>query len=582
MERRKASRYILGKLITDDKEDGRKPKFSTLTSDWITADRDPVEHMEAVNEFLGIKLKVSRTTSVGYNVAVTNVKLRIINKFQYEPFLEENEKRVSDVVQIYPKKFVFDPPAELVLKLPSCVGPETCGQLVCMYCGNRWLRHGAKHLKWRPMDSQCLHINTTRTEARIMCKRSGLYTIKVTQHRQITKKLTPYSDCELKLTEYQGIQIKFFRGCVAEKMYVTLETISSDQLYSEPTPVAISASRSCDKWFPLRNFNPDDLNTWNMVDVTSSPVVLIRPSRHHFIRPIQLTIPLLGGAFTREDTKIVVLMGKVVDLETISWKYHYSTPEVETTESGSQVAAFLITRGGLYKVVRRFANNQATYLKHISDCISREIGYGTSNNKRHFVTASLRGLMTEIAEPGKQFVLRIALFDSSQPKNPDLCFVSEVCCQPLSLPLGKTRFLVRGSFEPDRDAADHSEERIVMYTGKTMFVDFYLKLRLNDPTKLPDGIGKVSIHGAEDVQFYINLHKPTPIKDLDNPVNGDSGLQEITGKRRLLMKRQISGELSPLRKVEDPGEKDLPLSPETNLTYRPSLPLLAVAPLTNR
>ena len=119
--------------------------------------------------------------------------------------------------------------------------------------------------------------------------------------------------------------------------------------------------------------------------------------------------------------------------------------------------------------------------------------------------------MTEIAEPGKQFVLRIALFDNSQPKNPDTCFISEVCSQPLSLPLGKTRFLVRGNFEPDRDAADHTEERTVMFTGKTTFVDFCLKLRLSDPTKLPDVIGKVSIHGDGDVQFYINLHKPTPV-----------------------------------------------------------------------
>lgn len=120
--------------------------------------------------------------------------------------------------------------------------------------------------------------------------------------------------------------------------------------------------------------------------------------------------------------------------------------------------------------------------------------------------------MTEIAEPGKQFVLRIALFDNSQPANPDLCFVSEVCSQPLSLPLGLTRFLVRGSFEPDRDAPDHNEERIVMYTGKTLFVDFCLKLKLKDPTKLPVVIGKVSVHGEEEVQFYISLHKPIPVR----------------------------------------------------------------------
>ena len=184
--------------------------------------------------------------------------------------------------------------------------------------------------------------------------------------------------------------------------------------------------------------------------------------------------------------------------------------QIETTENGSKVASFLITRGGLYKIVRRIANNNPRYVEQISGCISRELCY-PANNNNNFVTTSLRGLMTEIAEPGKQFVLRIALFDNSQPKNPDMCFISEVCSQPLSLPLGKTRFLVRGSFEPDRDAADHTEERTVMFTGKTTFVDFYLKLRLSDPTKLPDVIGKVSVYGDGDVQFYINLHKPTQV-----------------------------------------------------------------------
>ena len=184
--------------------------------------------------------------------------------------------------------------------------------------------------------------------------------------------------------------------------------------------------------------------------------------------------------------------------------------QVMTTENGSKVASFLITRGGLYKLVRRVLNHNTRHIEQISGCISRELCC-SANNNNNFVTASLRGLMTEIAEPGKQFVLRIALFDNFQPKHPDSCFISEVCSQPLSLPLGKTRFLVRGSFEPDRDADDHTEERTVMFTGKTTFVDFSLKLRLSDPTKLPGVIGKVSIHGAGDVQFYINLHKPKPV-----------------------------------------------------------------------
>lgn len=182
-------------------------------------------------------------------------------------------------------------------------------------------------------------------------------------------------------------------------------------------------------------------------------------------------------------------------------------------ENGSKVGSFLITRGGLYKLVRRMTNNNMHYIEQISGCIPRELLFPTSNNTKNsnFVTTSLRGLMTKIVEPGKQFVLRVALFDNSQLKNPDKCFISEVCSQPLSLPLGKTRFLVRGSFESDRDAADHTEERTVMFTGKTTFVDFYLQFRLSDPTKLPDVIGKISVHGEGDVQFYINLHKSTQV-----------------------------------------------------------------------
>lgn len=188
-------------------------------------------------------------------------------------------------------------------------------------------------------------------------------------------------------------------------------------------------------------------------------------------------------------------------------------------ENGFKVASFLITRGGLYKLVRRMANNNVRCIEQISGCISTEILFLTYNNTKNnnFATTSLRGLMTEIAEPGKQFVLRVALFDNSHLRNPDRCFISEVCSQPLSLPLGKIRFLVRGSFEPDRDAADHTEERAVMFTGKTTFVDFYLKFRLSDPTKLPDVIGKISVHGEGDVQFYINLHKPIQVLRVCQP-----------------------------------------------------------------
>lgn len=64
---------------------------------------------------------------------------------------------------------------------------------------------------------------------------------------------------------------------------------------------------------------------------------------------------------------------------------------------------------------------------------------------------------------------------------------------------GKIWFFVCGFFELDRDVVDYSEECIVMYIGKMMFVDFYLKLRFNDLIKFFDGIGKVFIYGLEDI-----------------------------------------------------------------------------------
>ena len=245
--------------------------------------------------------------------------------------MEENERRVFDIVQVYPKEFIFDPSAELILKLPSCVAPKSCGQLVCLHCSNTWLRNGVKQLKWKPLDSYCFRVNMNRTEARITCKKSGLYTIKITQNPQLTKNLDPYSECEVELIDYPGIQIKFPEGCVARKTPVTLETICNDDLYNLPTPVPVS-SRSLGSWRPPQSCIAEDLDVSNMVDITSSPVVLIRPSRFRFTRPVQLTLPLLGdgfeGFFSRENTRIAVLQSKVLDEETVLWRHHYSTPEV--------------------------------------------------------------------------------------------------------------------------------------------------------------------------------------------------------------------------------------------------------------
>ena len=302
--------------------------FSTISSNWIRGS-ESCGFVEASHEFLGIKLKTSAICVE--NSKSTNVKFRILNKLQHEPFLEENERRVSDIIQIYPKEFVFEPSAELVLKLPSCVAPKSCGQLVCLYCSNVWVRNGVKHLKWKPLDSYCFHVNATRTEARIICKKSGLYTIKITQHPQVTKNLDPYTDCEVELAEYPGIQIRFPVGCVARKTPVTLETISTDDLYNLPAPVPVSP-RSRSSWLPPQSCDPEDLDTSNLVDITSSPVVLIRPSKYRFTKPIQLTLPLLGDDFedffSKENARIAVLQSKVLDEDTVLWKHHYSTPEV--------------------------------------------------------------------------------------------------------------------------------------------------------------------------------------------------------------------------------------------------------------
>jgi len=402
-------------------------------------------------------------------------------------------------------------------------------------------------------------VNEARTEARICCKKSGLYTIKITQHPQVTKNLDPYTDCEVELAEYPGIQIKFPVGCVTRKTPVTLETISNEDLYNLQAPAPVSP-RSLSSWLPPQSCDPEDLDTNNMVDITSSPVVLIRPSKFRFTKPIKLTLPLMGDDFedffSRESTRVAVLQSKMLDEDKILWKHHYSTPKIETMENGSKVGSFLITRGGLYKLVRRMTNNNMRYIEQISGCIPRELLFPTSNSTKNsnFVTTSLRGLMTKIVEPGKQFVLRVALFDNSQLKNPDKCFISEVCSQPLSLPLGKTRFLVRGSFESDRDAADHTEERTVMFTGKTTFVDFYLQFRLSDPTKLPDVIGKISVHGEGDVQFYINLHKPTQIEDLNNLDHDKSRIRVKRKKPKPLLKRQTVAEFRSLREDAILGE----------------------------
>lgn len=56
-----------------------------------------------------------------------------------------------------------------------------------------------------------------------------------------------------------------------------------------------------------------------------------------------------------------------------------------------------------------------------------------------------------------------------------------------------------GSFVFDRDVVDYIEEWIVMFMGKMMFVDFYLKFRFSDFIKFFDFIGKVLVYGVGEV-----------------------------------------------------------------------------------
>ena len=175
-----------------------------------------------------------------------------------------------------------------------------------------------------------------------------------------------------------------------------------------------------------------------------------------------------------------------------------------------KVGSFLITRGGLYKLARRISANQRHFIEQISSSIAREVCHFVTS--KNLVSIELRVLMTEIAEPGKQFVLTVALYDSKQTYNPDVSLVSELCSQPIKLPLGKVRVSVSGKFQPDLDAADHKDEKTVMFTGVTKFVDFNLKLKLSDPSKMPDVMGKMTIQGEKNVQHCVVLQKPSPVR----------------------------------------------------------------------
>ena len=278
------------------------------------------------HDFLGISLKVCRDN--WSNLKNSTVKLRVLNKAQYEPFLEENERRVYDIIQVYPKDFIFNPAAEITLRLPSCVSPECSGQLVCLYSSNFWVRNGVRHLKWRPVDSECFEVNSVRTEAKLVCKKTGVYTIKLTPHPELTKELNASTTCEVKLSTQPKLQVKFPAGCVTKHTNVTLKVVRIEDLYNSPAAIPVSPttrSRLPSDWL--------DRTNERMIDITSSPVALVRPTRSRFTKPVHLTLPLLGDDFedffVREDSRLVVLKSRVLNEEEIEWKHHYSTPEVQ-------------------------------------------------------------------------------------------------------------------------------------------------------------------------------------------------------------------------------------------------------------
>ena len=188
------------------------------------------------------------------------------------------------------------------------------------------MRHALKYPKWRPIDSFDFHVNATRTQATITCRQSGLYTVKTTRHLQVTKNLDQCTACEVEIKDHPRIRMKFPIGSVVRKTRITLQTICVDDLYKLPVAAPVSPR--------LANAQlvPEGLCTSDMMDVTAGPVVLVRPSRFHFARPVHLTLPMLGDQFgdffAKGNARVAVLRSKVLDAEKMKWQHHYSTPEV--------------------------------------------------------------------------------------------------------------------------------------------------------------------------------------------------------------------------------------------------------------
>ena len=257
------------------------------------------------------------------------------------------------------QEFCFEPAAEAWLRLPSCVSPESSGQLVCLYSSNVWVRNGVRHLKWTAVDSECFQVNPVRTEAKLLLKKTGVYTLKLTPHLELTKHLSPFSAYDVTLTSQPKLHVTFPAGCVAEATDVTLKVLRIEELYNSPcvspVPHTARARIAGSDWLASRapssklapdwpepstacaQLTPDwpERSSEAHVDITCSPVVLVRPTRCRFTRPVRLTLPLLGcdfdDLFSQGESRLVAIRSRVLNEEELKWKHHYSTPEVRRT-----------------------------------------------------------------------------------------------------------------------------------------------------------------------------------------------------------------------------------------------------------
>lgn len=288
------------------------------------------EYFTIFDPFEGILLRV-RKDSAEQLQNVSDLRFRTNNRPEYEPALDENEHRIGDTIQIYPREFKFSSPALLKVALPSCVKPPQCGQLVCLYSGNPSAKNGDNTLRWKPIDSECFRVNDQRTCATILCKYTGLYCFKVTQYPEVTKVINPEISCLLRLKECSGVELSYPQGCVTRETNVTLKAIYLEELYNVPYESPVSPIV---RLIPSLQVNREN-GSVGTLDVTVSPAVLVRPFKHKFSKPLKLTLPLLAEGFEnfflKENARFVALQSQALDEDRITWKHHYSTPEVRRT-----------------------------------------------------------------------------------------------------------------------------------------------------------------------------------------------------------------------------------------------------------